>query len=320
MKQSDYRREQKKLRKIQIAITISGIIISIVLLVGIVQNIAKQNESHKSKENATKQVETEKKEETTAEKKSKTKKKYKISAPKEYTRTQILKFLKQYSDSDENIKYLYENRDNYDTDLLEKVANNPEMAEFIANYFDYESEGKPKLSKNERAAEVPLLIQWDKRWGYKTYGDSNIGLAGCGPTCVSMVVYSLTRNDKVTPVTAAKYSEENGYYVEGIGTAWKLMTTFPAEYGINIHEVGLSKERIESELDNGGLIICAMGPGDFTLSGHFIVIYGYDDNGFKINDPNCITRSKKQWTHDRLATQIKALWGYKLEETRETQK
>ena len=43
MKQSDYRREQKKLRKIQIAITISGIIISIVLLVGIVQNIAKQN-------------------------------------------------------------------------------------------------------------------------------------------------------------------------------------------------------------------------------------------------------------------------------------
>ena len=86
------------------------------------------------------------------------------------------------------------------------------------------------------------------------------------------------------------------------------MTTFPAEYGINIHEVGLSKERIESELDNGGLIICAMGPGDFTLSGHFIVIYGYDDNGFKINDPNCITRSKKQWTYDRLATQIKALW------------
>ena len=60
MKQSDYRREQKKLRKIQIAITISGIIISIVLLVGIFQNIAKQNESHKSKENATKQVETEK--------------------------------------------------------------------------------------------------------------------------------------------------------------------------------------------------------------------------------------------------------------------
>ena len=320
MKQSDYRREQKKLRKIQIAITISGIIISIVLLIGIVQNIAKQNRNYKTKEGLTKQVESSTEDETTAEKKGKTKKKYKIRAPKAYTRTQILKFLKEYSDSDENIKYLYENRDSYDTHLLEKVVNNPEMAEFIAGYFDHQSGGKPKLSKNEKEAEFPLLIQWDKRWGYETYGDSNIGLAGCGPTCVAMVVYSLTGNDKITPVTAAKYSEENGYYVDGIGTAWELMTTFPKKYGINIHEVGLSKERIESELDNGGLIICAMGPGDFTLSGHFIVIYGYDDNGFKINDPNCITRSKKQWTYDRLATQIKALWGYKLEKTRETQK
>ena len=97
MKQSDYRREQKKLRKIQIAITISGIIISIVLLVGIVQNIAKQNRNYKTKEGLTKQVESSTEDETTAEKKSKTKKKYKVSAPKQYTRTQILKFLKQYS-------------------------------------------------------------------------------------------------------------------------------------------------------------------------------------------------------------------------------
>ena len=53
-----------------------------------------------------------------------------------------------------------------------------------------------------------------------------------------------------------------------------------------------------------------MGQGDFTVSGHFIVIYGYDDGGFWVNDPNCVARSRREWTFEEIEDQIKKIWAY----------
>ena len=53
-----------------------------------------------------------------------------------------------------------------------------------------------------------------------------------------------------------------------------------------------------------------MGEGDFTVSGHFIVIYGYDEAGFKVNDPNCVARSRKRWCFNEIEQQIKKIWTY----------
>lgn len=61
---------------------------------------------------------------------------------------------------------------------------------------------------------MPLLLQWDKRWGYASYGDSIIGLAGCGPTCLSMVYVYFTHDLNGTPREIASYCEKNGYYTE----------------------------------------------------------------------------------------------------------
>ncbi len=67
---------------------------------------------------------------------------------------------------------------------------------------------------------------------------------------------------------------------------------------------------MRATLDKGGVIVCAMGPGDFTATGHFIVIYGYDDEGFKVNDPNSTLRSSKGWKFEKIQRQIKKIWGY----------
>ena len=61
-------------------------------------------------------------------------------------------------------------------------------------------------------------------------------------------------------------------------------------------------------LDAGGLIVCSMWPGDFTSTGHFILIRGYDDKGFFVNDPNRRSNSEKQWDYDTLSSQMKCLW------------
>ena len=39
---------------------------------------------------------------------------------------------------------------------------------------------------------------------------------------------------------------------------------------------------------------------DFTDNGHFMVITGYDDEGFTINDPHSIIKSNTHWQFERL--------------------
>ena len=46
---------------------------------------------------------------------------------------------------------------------------------------------------------MPLLLQWDERWGYRYYGDQMMAINGCGPTCLSMVVSYLTQNGRYHP-------------------------------------------------------------------------------------------------------------------------
>lgn len=117
--------------------------------------------------------------------------------------------------------------------------------------------------------------------------------------------YVLFTTDKL-----AAHAMNNNYYVEGTGTAWGFMEDVPPLYGIKISESRVTERAIKAELDRGAVIICAMGEVDFTVPGHFIVIYSYDEEEFKVNDPNCVTRSRKRWAFDEIGQQIKMIWAY----------
>lgn len=211
---------------------------------------------------------------------------------------------------DEEIAAIYANRGQYPEELLAALAGNPEIAAFVAGYPEAEKKATDGFSEEELEADNPLLLQWDSRWGYASYGDSNIGIAGCAPTCLSMVILSLTGNSEATPDALADYSMRNGHYVEGIGTAWTLLSDGAEAYGLTVRELGLDEDAMKTCLNRGGLIICSMRPGDFTTSGHFIVIYDYDANGFYVNDPNSMIRSARQWSFGDIKYQIKNIWSY----------
>lgn len=237
---------------------------------------------------------------------------YSIKKPKNISMEQARKIIKRYSNQDTGMRDIYKNIGQYPENLVKALANNPEMKEFVLGYEEKEHK-RSHLTNNEKKQKFPLFIQWDERWGYDEYGDDNIGLSGCGPTALSMVIYSLTKNADVTPNSVAEYSMNNGYYVENIGTAWALMTEGALHYGVNAYEISLDKDVIVNHIDRGDLIICAVGPGDFTANGHYIVIYGYDEKGFFINDPNSRKRSSRKWSYERLKSQIKMLWTYSLD-------
>ena len=192
-------------------------------------------------------------------------------------------------------------------DLLE---NNPETVDFIKNY--------PSMKDNPPAEDIgevtkgviPHLLQWDERWGYQIYGDNMIAVNGCGPTAISMVAAGLTGDSSVTPYKVAKTAEEQGYYTGESGTSWSLMTDGAQQWGIRGEELGLSREEIFSALENGQPVICSMRPGDFTTTGHFIVLAGVEDGQIRVNDPNSVKRSEELWDYETLEYQINNLWAY----------
>ena len=158
--------------------------------------------------------------------------------------------------------------------------------------------------------EIPYLIQYDTRWGYHAYGSSVMGITACGPTCLSMVVIELTGNTSATPARIADYAESAGHYVSGAGTAWSLFTQGAGDFAIRISIISTDEETMRSRLENGEIIIASMLPGDFTTSGHFIVIYDHGLFGFNVYDPNSVELSRKTWSFEKLSGQIAQLWSF----------
>lgn len=237
----------------------------------------------------------------------------KVDKPVKREPGEVLAKLEELGAKNALIEKITQNTQLYPDNMLEALANNPEMADFVSGYPEAEKGAAGGLTEQEKKQEYPLFLQWDPRWGYASYGDdSNIGLAGCGPVSLSMALYYLTKDDTLTPDKIASYSMEHGYYMSGTGTAWALMKEVPPLYGVKVNQPGINEQIMKAELDKGNVIICAMRPGDFTAAGHFIVIYGYDKKGFKVNDPNCVARSRRSWSYEQIGNQIKNLWSFSV--------
>lgn len=202
------------------------------------------------------------------------------------------------------------NSTQYPKQLKDLALKNEEALEFVYDYpAEHVKEHTIDLTEEASMDSVPLFVQWDKRWGYEKYSGNFFAASGCGPTTLSMVVVYLTHNREASPIAVAKYSKEAGYSVDGSGSSWTLISEGCRHYGVKAKAVALDESRMKAELDEGHPIVVNVGPGDFTDTGHFMVITGYDDEGFSINDPNSIEKSGKRWLFRNISSQIRAVWS-----------
>lgn len=210
---------------------------------------------------------------------------------------------------DAKIEYLKSQTD-YPEELVELLEKNTETYDFVKNYNKRDKYiGKNiDLSKDFAAGNVPLLMQWDKRWGYDLYGDTMIGLSGCGPTCMTMAYLYFTGDTTMNPRKMAEYAQNGGYHSPE-GTSWSFWTEGAVKLGLYGEAIPLDENAMKSILDHEGLIVCSMSPGDFTDKGHYILLRGYDEKGFFVNDPNRKSNSEKQWDFETLQQQMKNLWS-----------
>lgn len=194
-------------------------------------------------------------------------------------------------------------------ELLDLLEKNPEAQEFVLNYpIKKDLDPEIDLSEYLDSSDVPLLLQWDERWGYSQYAGELMGLSGCGPTCLSMVCLYLLDDASYTPQYIAEFATENGYSVSGNGSSWTLISEGGEKLGLDVTEIPLDENRIIRDLEVGNPIICVVGPGFFTSTGHFIVMTEYEDGYVKVNDPNSHNRSEQTWKLTEVMEQIRNLW------------
>jgi hypothetical protein len=213
-------------------------------------------------------------------------------------------------DESNDIKNIIKNYQMYPTYLVKLAIDNKEAISFVKNYpEEKDSFNDIKLSRDIMFNKVPLLLQWDDRWGYYYYGDKVMGVSGCGPTCMSMVYIALTGDVSMNPKIMSEFSEDSGYHNSN-GTIWTFMTEGANTLGLSSAVIETNIDIMINELENNHLLICSMSPGDFTTTGHFIVITGYKNNNFYVNDPNSVIRSNQVWSYDNLKDQIKQIWTF----------
>jgi uncharacterized protein YvpB len=107
----------------------------------------------------------------------------------------------------------------------------------------------------------------------------------CNMTCAAMTIkyyYPDLKTgkeqleDKLTKYATEKWGADSIYYHGRIAQVldnWGVVSTF---------NTATPFREIKKSIDNGNPVIYS---GNFTKSGHIIVIIGYDDTGFIVNDP-----------------------------------
>lgn len=147
-------------------------------------------------------------------------------------------------------------------------------------------------------ASIPVVYfnQQDERWNNKLYAGSTIGVAGCGPTTMAMVVSTLT-DKTVNPEEMAFWAELNGHACNGNGSYHSIVPAIAEQYSLNVKRAGASNgQEIVDALASGKLVVAIMGPGNFTDSGHFLLLRGVTKEGkILVADSYTYSFCNKEW-------------------------
>jgi hypothetical protein len=151
-----------------------------------------------------------------------------------------------------------------------------------------------------------VYSQYDPAWKDKPYSSSTIGVSGCGPSAMAMIITNL-KGTRVTPVQTADYAASKGIYIPGSGSSWNIGPTLAQHWGLHANALGVDVDSINQSLQAGGLVL-AVGRGavPFTSGGHFIVIRGVTSDGkWKVGDSAHDEANSKTWDPDQLVASIR---------------
>lgn len=186
------------------------------------------------------------------------------------------------------------------------------VRQYLGTEDDYFETGVPGVIESPYRMNIPLYYQYKAPWGSKRYGNGTISKNGCAPTSIAMVFSYLLSSD-IYPDTITAFTG-NRYYVNGAGSSWDIFPACADQWGVTCTNVGISAQKIISELSQGHPVILSMGPGKFTSGGHLIVITGINSEGkVYVNDPNDNTSKNhigQEFNLGQILLEAKGGWSF----------
>ena len=219
--------------------------------------------------------------------------------------------LAEMAPTDERIQYIYDNMDKYSAQILTYFVtrlDTKSVINFVYDYPEKHSLDEPIIfTEEELNSDLPLLLQYDERWGYKYLGGGESGEmlaeSGCLCCCLNMVYIGITHSDMLNPYTIGCDMYANNLL--GIsGTKDKAVPFFCDKYGFSCKEYAFDESNYPDEkiindtLNSGGYILLSVMPGKFTKVGHAILIRQCKDGKYYINDPASDIRSNTAYTFE----------------------
>ena len=196
--------------------------------------------------------------------------------------------------------------------LLKLATIEPAARSFVRNYPDMYPDDSPEPCDSlSDDVGIPLLMQWDQRWGYTVYSSAAFGQTGCCPTSLAMVYQGITRKTDMSPYDMGVLAKENGFMTQYEGTDGQFLLTCGQQLGLAASEIPVSSDGLRWALSEGYVVIANVGPGDFTEGGHFLVVADLAENGEAVvNDPYSVEKSERTWPIEAIVNQSKALYMF----------
>ncbi|MGN1140203.1 MAG: hypothetical protein ACI4TF_03285 [Oliverpabstia sp.] len=133
------------------------------------------------------------------------------------------------------------------------------------------------------AKQIVVYSQKDSRWSNVSYGKgpdgstATISSSGCGILSYVNAVYYMTGNF-IQPSILAKWSVDNGYRINGVGTSLSLYKAYANahgnEYGFKYAGSASSISQTNTHLKNGGAAI-------ISVPNHLMALVDYDSSNVK---------------------------------------
>lgn len=164
-------------------------------------------------------------------------------------------------------------------------------------------------------------LQTDPRWGsldYSAKGETTtIGRSGCGPTAMAMVLATWA-DPKVTPKTECAWALAHGFKAPHQGTYYGYFEVAGRRYDLKTYRLNYTSlygndrsayhAQARDALDRGDLVIACMGKGNWTSSGHYVLVWKIDGNVIFINDPASTKPVRIRGAYSLFKQQVKYYW------------
>lgn len=166
-------------------------------------------------------------------------------------------------------------------------------------------------------------LQTDPRWKHVDYSaageKTTIGASGCGPTAMAMVLATWA-DPTVTPKTECAWALAHGYKAPHNGTYYGYFAPAAKRYGLTCKQLNASSiygnsgsvhhNTVRDALGRGCLVIACMGKGQWTNSGHYVLVYDIDSRAgvVYINDPASTKTVRVHGNYSVFRTQVKYYW------------